>query len=678
MSVLRAILLTWLVATMPAAAQDAVPAAPPAETEIPRDRVHPAWTDFEPQFHPHICPIGSHLDYDPEEFRCGYVMVPEDRTDPGSRLIRLSVLNIRSTSDTPPLGAIVRLTGGPGGPSLGAGRINAYQRNTNAPVRAAADLIFFDQRGVGYSQGQFCRAIAQPYQTGLETGTAGRKAYRAALRRCLREARAGAIAVDGYTNWQNALDVRDLRRALGYEQWNLFGVSYGTELAQAVMQVDADGVRAAILDSVVPTGLPLDPLQGAGFRSALDAVQGMCDADPDCAREMPDMTARFIAVFETYDSDPLRLTGVSHRRAQNGALLIDGDLAAGAVFQALYRSGVYGSLPAMLHVLETRDTEALRAYVDVLGYAIDHAYGHGMSLTINCAGGGSGAMPPELAEKAGSAPQLQDWMDTVQFWAGCESLVGDMPDPTDRPLVSDIPTLVLTGEADPITPPWFADPVMAGLANGQRVDFVHTGHGALVSNWETCGRDMMLGFLTDPLAPVDAACAGAIAAPDFLVDLRETKAPYRLARELQAGRWPWMPLIAAGGLMVILAAFPLAALARRIDGEPSADYGRARLFAWTGGGLSLIGIVLVGRSLVITAESHPASLVVGVPAHIATAGWLALAGFALCLIALMQLARHLARPGQRLGTRLAILLAALFSGAVLWFLFTIDAGPFVI
>ena len=235
----------------------------PALPILAPDRVHSNWADFQPEFTPYVCPFHAKApDYDPEEFRCGYVLVPEDRTKPDSRLIKLSVLSIKSTSDNPERRAVIRLTGGPGGPSLGAGRIFAYQGANAQAFREAADLIFFDQRGIGYSEGHFCRAVPRNFQFGVPIEE-GVERSKAAFETCLDEARARGIEVDGYTTWQNALDVRDIRIALGYEQWTLFGVSYGTSLGQSILQVDEDGVRAAILDSVVPA----TPLETGGWEA---------------------------------------------------------------------------------------------------------------------------------------------------------------------------------------------------------------------------------------------------------------------------------------------------------------------------------------------------------------------------------------------------------------------------
>ena len=369
--------LTFIVAPLAIAQVDPdLPALPVLDP----DRVHSNWADFEPEFTPYVCPFHAQApDYDPEEFRCGYVLVPEDRTKPDSRLIKLSVLSIKSTSDNPERRAVIRLTGGPGGPSLGAGRIFAYQGANTKAFREAADLIFFDQRGIGYSEGHFCRAVPRNFQFGVSIEE-GVERSKEAFEKCLGEARARGIEVHGYTTWQNALDVRDIRIALGYDQWTLFGVSYGTSLGQAILQVDEDGVRAAILDSVVPaTELDTGGWEATayGFSSALNALDEDCAASPACARDVGSFRERFIKTFEAYDADPITLDTMDPGSALNGTVDLDGDLAGGAVFQALYSDNLYADFPSLLTALETRDVEAIEAYFDVLGRPIEHSAGNG-------------------------------------------------------------------------------------------------------------------------------------------------------------------------------------------------------------------------------------------------------------------------------------------------------------
>ncbi len=644
----------------------------------PEPRQHPAWADFEPRFTPHICPFGAGLQYDPEEFRCGYVLVPEDRTDPDSRLVRLSVLKIASLNPAPAAGALVRLTGGPGRPSLSAGRIRAYQAPENRFIREVADLVFFDQRGVGHSGPAFCRAIPLAYQFGVATVPDGQRRLAAAMSRCLDEARAQGVAVGAYSTWHNALDVRDIRRALGYPRWNLFAVSYGTELAQAVMAVDRAGVRAAVLDSVVPLAIdPTDPHStlAAGFRSSLRAVDAMCRQDAACARAHPSLAQDFLAVIRAYQANPMELTGVDITQARGGRLVVDATLAAGAVFQALYRREVYGDLPAVLQALQRRDPGALRAYVEQLGYAIDHRYGHGLSWVANCRGALRDRGGPRALEAiARQEPELSRWMGTIPFDTLCPQVIEAPRDPIVGTLESDIPALVVAGEADPVTPPHFARSILAGLARAQFLEFPYTGHGAIVSHFQGCGGQLLRDFLVDPEARLDASCLGAIPAPAFLTGLRATPQPLRLALQLRRQDYPLSLLATGAGLAAAVLGFPLAALARRINLEPTGPLGRARLLSWLGAVAGLAGLATAAAVVLATARNHPAALPLGVPGTIAWAGWFGLAGAGLGLSGTVLL--HRGMPRRRpAGSVLAIYASAAVTGLSLWHLVRLGAGP---
>ncbi|MEO0982848.1 MAG: alpha/beta hydrolase [Pseudomonadota bacterium] len=655
-----------------------------AESELEQlasapEAVHPRWEAFEPRFQKYICPFGAGVSYDPGEFVCGYVLVPEDRTDPESRLIKLSVMKIVSTVENPPGGALIRLTGGPGGPSLSAGRIRAYQAPQNRFMRDAADLIFFDQRGIGYSEAGFCRATPLSYQYGVPTEPDGFERLAEDLTRCLGEARTQGVSIDAYSTWHNALDVRDIRRALGYEQWTLFGVSYGTELGQAAMAVDPEGVRAAVLDSVVP----LEPPAGderftlaAGFRSSLNAVDAMCAADPACARDFGSLSERFVEAFRGFEADPLVLEDVPITKSGGGRLVLDGSTTAGAVFQALYRNQIYPDLPALLRVLETRDAEALRAYVSVLGYDIDHAYGHGMSWVTNCRGGLSGLQDPERDAKiAETEPDLSRWMGTIPQADMCARVYGNELDPSAEALVSDIPTLVVAGTVDPITPPLYSESILPGLSNATYVEFPYTGHGPLVSHFDGCGGRILRDFVIDPGGELNIDCAADLAAPAFLTRLRETKGPYRFALALQRGDYPVPLLLAAGMLALTLAAYPLGALARRIDRDQAGPLGRARALSWLGAAASLAGLALAIRVVLNTGLNHPTALPVGVPTGIGWAGWLGLFGAGLAAAGIVQALRW-RRSGQpNIGTVIGLAAtagAALF--ALIW-LVGLGAGP---
>jgi pimeloyl-ACP methyl ester carboxylesterase len=650
----------------------------PAIPDLTVEQVHSDWRDFEPEFTPYVCPFHAQApDYDPEEFVCGYVLVPEDRTDPGSRLIKLSVMKIVSTSENPERRAVMRLTGGPGGPSLSANRIRAYQGANTRAFREAADLIFFDQRGIGYSEAHFCRAVPRNFQFGVAIED-GIERTKTAFAKCLAEARAEGIAVDGYTTWQNALDVRDIRIALGYEQWTLFGVSYGTSLGQAVIQVDEDGVRAAILDSVVPATLMESGGWGAiayGFSSALAALDADCAANRNCARDVGSFRERFIAAFKSLDDDPIIMEDLDPGSALGGRLVMDGDLAAGAVFQALYINSLFADFPSLLKAVEDRDETALRAYVEVLGRPIDHAAGNGLELVANCRGAIQ-VTEEQFAAMRAAEPELSNWTDTVEWDQVCAAVYHMDPDPTVQRLVTDVPILVAAGTVDPITPPSYSRFIMSDLANGQYVEFPHTGHGALFSNLQGCGEEMWLAFVIDPEAELDTSCLETVEAPQFLTRLIETKGPYRFARGLQAGNYPKGVIALAVLLAISVVMFPLGWAARKLQGTGTESFAKARAITWLGALVSLAGLGWAINQILATATRHPMALPLGVLPATGWAFWLGLVGFGLTAYALY---RGVTSPGfgrQHIGTSIGLILTCLASLGLLAFLMALGLGPF--
>ena len=650
----------------------------PALPVLDPDRVHSNWLDFEPEFTPYVCPYHTEAPtYDPEEFRCGYVLVPEDRTKPDSRLIKLSILKIKSTSENPEQRAVMRLTGGPGGPSLSAGRIVAYQNPSNKAFRDAADLIFFDQRGIGYSEGHFCRAVPRNFQFGVPIEE-GVEKTKTAFEKCLREARARGIEVDGYTTWQNALDVRDIRKALGYDQWTLFGVSYGTSLGQAILEVDEDGVRAAILDSVVPAE-PLDTggweATAYGFSSALNALDKDCAANPACARDVGSFRDRFIATFESFDEDPITFEGLDHGTVLEGRAILDGDLAAGAVFQALYAKSFYADFPSLLKAMETHDVETIKTYFEFLGRPIDHSAGNGLEMVANCRGA-IAVSDAQFEAMRQAEPQLSQWTDTVEWDEVCAAVYHMTPDPTVKRLITDVPILVAAGTVDPITPPNYSQSIMSGLTNGQYVEFPYTGHGALFSNSPGCGRDIWLAFVNDPNAPLDTSCVSEISAPKFLTRLIETKAPYHFARGLQSGKYPYGVIFAAGLLLISLIMFPIGWVARKAQGVNAPSLGYARAITWGGALVSLGGLAWAIKQILATATMHAMALPIGVLPSTGWAFWLGLIGFALTAFAFYRGITSEGFGRRQMGASIGLTVTCLAAFGILVFLLSLGIGPF--
>jgi pimeloyl-ACP methyl ester carboxylesterase len=176
----------------------------------------------------------------------GGLSVPEDRRDPGSRRIRLGYVRFPATTDRPGP-PIVYLAGGPGVAATAAAAGPRFP--IFLALRAIADVIAIDQRGTGLSN-------AIPPRPGTAgplpafTRDALTLHVREDLRRAWADWTASGVAMAGYNTAQSADDIDDLRRHLGAERIDLWGISYGSHLALSVLKRHGDRVGRVALASL--------------------------------------------------------------------------------------------------------------------------------------------------------------------------------------------------------------------------------------------------------------------------------------------------------------------------------------------------------------------------------------------------------------------------------------------
>jgi len=187
-----------------------------------------------------------------ETVECGYVIVPEDHRNSSSETIHLATVIFKSQDEQSQPDPLIFLSGGPGEKTVvHAAPLADHLGSFNAD----RDLVFFDQRGVGSSK----PALECPEFVGAlfdildepDPGAVQRIVYES-LTACQERLVADGHNLALYNTAQNAADVEAIRLALGYDQVNLFGGSYGSLLAQAVMRDFPSHIRSVIIDSSVP------------------------------------------------------------------------------------------------------------------------------------------------------------------------------------------------------------------------------------------------------------------------------------------------------------------------------------------------------------------------------------------------------------------------------------------
>jgi pimeloyl-ACP methyl ester carboxylesterase len=219
---------------------------------------------------------------------CGYLMVPSDRGDPNSPALQLAVAILRHPEGESAGDPIVYLEGGPGGSSLEF--LNLVYDRRYAPVfEAGRDIILFDQRGVGVSRppldcpeqdALFFELLDNEVNGKTQTEEEMDQLNIEAMAVCASNLSSNADLADFTTN-ANAADVKDLAQALGYEQVNLWGTSYGTRLALEVMRDYPEILRSVVLDSTLPPQVNLFEEVPTNQMRSFDLVFDGCAADPD-------------------------------------------------------------------------------------------------------------------------------------------------------------------------------------------------------------------------------------------------------------------------------------------------------------------------------------------------------------------------------------------------------------
>jgi pimeloyl-ACP methyl ester carboxylesterase len=462
---------------------------------------------YEPVFETAECqfevPDGS-------EVRCGYLTVPEDRStfSAVSRVARLHVAIVKSVSDDPAPDPFVYLAGGPGGYALD--NISGIVQIFDAVLRDR-DLIVFDQRGAGYSEPSLdCPEITELVIDTLDRNLTAEEeielsgtALRACRRRVLRE----GADLSAYNSAQNAADVNDLRLALGYDEWNLYGVSYGTRLALTVLRDFPKGVRSVILDSVFPPQVDSLAERGANAERAFDLLFERCALNDACSAAFPDLEAAFYSLVAQLDAEPIVV------QVQSLDVVLNGDDLIGLLFELLYDSDAIPTLPELIFDVASGSYDDLERWV--FRSIVQSVFvSEGMYGSVECVE----EYPLSAAARTvNDQPALGQARLGEYFTASLESSLAicdvwnvDAAGAFENGVVtSDVPTLVLTGDYDPVTPPAWGRLAAETLDRSFYFEFSGVGHG--VYGARECARELVDAFLAAPTVAPDADCVDDVA-----------------------------------------------------------------------------------------------------------------------------------------------------------------------
>lgn len=552
-----------------------------------------------PTFAPAACPFDVPED---QQVECGYLTVPEDRSQPDGKTIDLAVAIVRSPNPTPAADPIIYLEGGPGGSALSG--IEGWYDTGLGEFR---DIILIDQRGTGYSEpflGCPDDLDISEDADDLEFATA-----------CRDELVSRGVNLAAYNSAASAADINDLRLALGYEKVNLYGISYGTRLAMTIMRDYPEGLRSVVLDSAYPPQVDGYNEQAVNAGRAFGLLFADCAANAACNAAYPDLENVFYETVDKLNANPVLVD------LGEGENEVNGDALINLIFETLYDTSAIPYLPliiyeardgvfdaylnlgaedlddagddeeytdfeaafddSLLDYLEFDDYDELYDYLEELSdddyfdlldeffdsmtdaefdellmlyldvdtlddlsdadydaaaeemYAyfygeedegaieaeddVDRSDADGMFNSVECYEelpfntlSVAADLAKDLPEALQSAMLLQVelQLQTCELWGA-----GKAMDIETQVVKSDIPTLVLAGEYDPVTPPGWGKAAAEGLTHAFYFEFPGVGHSVIDSG--ECAVQIGVDFINNPTQEPDARCIASIGAPNF-------------------------------------------------------------------------------------------------------------------------------------------------------------------
>jgi pimeloyl-ACP methyl ester carboxylesterase len=480
-----------------------------------------------PRFEPARCPSLGDRPFKTvfpylAQARCGYLVVPEDRSRPNGPTLRLATAILPARSSSPAKDPIIYMSGGPGSPSFfDAGAL------VSAGLNRDHELIFMAQRGTLFSKPALTCPVIDRFRVRrlslrYDAASTGRSQV-VATRSCRRHLAAQGIDLAAFNTNEVAADTADLRRALGYSSYDLYGFSYGTKAALQVMRSHPAGIRSVVLDSTVSPQLIRPSAFWSQARAGFLNLFRACAAQPRCRASYPHLDATYTRLVRRLEAHPIRTTVKDpHSGAITKVVLDGGALVNWLVSMAGAPRADVVRIPARIAELAAGHPDSIAESLveGVPSAGLENLVGYGIKYGVYCAeytpydseaevlSAGRRAFPGYPRSVLAQAPQAPFIFDDCRAW--------NVP---SRPVArqatrSKIPTLILSGTFDSVTALSWAKSVARTLPNSRIVRIPGAGH--FVLPFSRCAVSVTESFLLRPRAP-STSCVARQRPPQFLV-----------------------------------------------------------------------------------------------------------------------------------------------------------------
>ncbi len=434
---------------------------------------------------------GCYLENISEQVLCGTLAVPENYDLADGPSITLNFAVLPAISDNKKPDPLVILAGGPG---QAATELAAAINRIFKDLRRQRDIVLIDQRGTGKSAPLSCELN----QLDELAKTDEQQDLEGLARECL--AQFDGRDLTQYHSINAIRDFEQVREYLGYSQVNLYGGSYGSRAGLIYLRDYPQSVRAAVLDALAPVQVIVGPFGTFGAAS-FDKLLAQCAQSEACNEAFPNLAQTYQQVLVGLEQQPQLLSVADPMSNEMQQLMI----TAGR-FTSVLRVGLYHPRSRQLlpYVIEQTAAANYTPLIGLLGSTLAQSEMYlGLTLSVLCSEDLRRATPELLAADAANdfiaGRTGEAFVEMCRAWPQA-----DRPAEWFEPVQSAVPTLLLSGELDPVTPPAWGDMAAEGLSNSRHLVAPHGSHTII---GHTCANRLASTFIDNlDLAALDDSC----------------------------------------------------------------------------------------------------------------------------------------------------------------------------
>lgn len=408
-----------------------------------------------------------------DRLNCGFVTVPENPNKPDGKQIQVHYVVLPAVKNVNHEEALLAIAGGPGQSAIdNAAGFDAML----SKVRQQRDILLIDQRGTGRSNLLTCDEGAQS-PLSFDDDNADTKAE---TQKCLAKIDAD---VTQYGSLNAIKDFEAVRQHLGYKKLHIYGISYGTRMAQLYMRLYPAHLATVTLDGIVPMQQSVLEI-GASIDRGFDLLFKDCQETTACHAQFPELKAEFDQVAASLAKAPVMENVYDPVTGEKTMLTMTRGKFYGSIRMALYQANVRALVPHAIHQAAKHNFQPI---LGLYSLTIDNAgMAMGMHASVVC-GEDMHRITPAMREQAQHSfmgkTMLEGLEATCEVWK-----VPAVDDSFSEPISSDIPTLLLSGEIDPATPPSWGELAMEKLTNAKHFVAPYATHGVA---YQSCANNLI-------------------------------------------------------------------------------------------------------------------------------------------------------------------------------------------